>query len=225
MKLYLWDIDGTLVAYRGAGRRAAEEAFADVFSVHDVAARTRGVHFAGATDGRILREMAAACGIDRPRFDARLQALRASYLKLLQIEVERFAHDPVLPAVRSVLASLHDDANSRLALLTGNYEPGARIKLERAGLNHYFSTGGFGDDHEERRIVASAARARSCAHHGVDVAPCDVIVVGDTIHDVDCARANGFYCIAVCTGSADAATLQKAGADLVLRDLTEWRAP
>lgn len=222
MKLYLWDIDGTLVLYRGAGRRAAEQSFQSVFKINDVAERTRGVDFAGATDGRIMREMANTCNINNEQFDANLVELKSTYLRMLRTEISQFDDDPTLPGVLDLLHRQASTPNIRLGLLTGNYENGARIKLGPIGLNRYFSVGGFGDDHEERRIVAKVARDRSCEFHKIELPPSDVIVVGDTIHDVDCARANGFRSIAVCTGRFDAQTLTNAGADLVIEDLTRW---
>ncbi len=220
MKLLLWDIDGTLVLYRGVGRRAAESAFGDVFGIDDVRERTEGVHFAGSTDSRILREMGVACGVAAAVFEERRAALRARYLALLAQEVAAFPRDPVLPGVRRVLESLAAEPGARLGLLTGNYEPGARIKLERWGLHRYFPTGGFGDDHEDRRIVASVARARAAAHHGIDPPPDRVLVIGDTVHDVACARANGFRAIGVCTGRTPREDLVGAGAHRVLDDLS-----
>lgn len=223
IKLVLWDIDGTLVLYRGAGRRAAESAFADIFAIRDVAGMTRGVDFAGATDGRILREMAGACGIEMQQYLAQHGALRDTYFRRLAEELALFPDDPVLPGVRETLELLRSDPHTKLGLLTGNYQSGARMKLESAALFHYFQVGGFGDDHEDRRIVASVARARSSEYHKIDVDPGSVVVVGDTIHDVDCARANGFRSIAVCTGRFDRATLENAGAHHVLTDLREFR--
>ncbi|MBI3820315.1 MAG: HAD family hydrolase [Planctomycetes bacterium] len=222
-KLILWDIDGTLVFFRGVGRRAAGGAFEEVFKIQSVAERTANVHFAGATDGRILREMAAFCKIASREYEERLELLKESYLSKLQLEIDRFAHDAVLPGAADAIALVSARTDCRQALLTGNYERGARIKLKPTGLDHHFKTGGFGDDHEDRRIVASVARRRSSEYHRIEVAPENVIVIGDTIHDVDCAVANGFRCIAVCTGHDTKESLAAAGAHAVLKDLTEFK--
>lgn len=225
VRLVLWDIDGTLVYFRGAGRRAAEEAFRTIFGIADVAARTREVPLAGSTDSRIMRSLAAACGIPEADYAARREEVRVLYLARLRVEIADFAGDPVLPGVRPLLAALAARPDVRQGLLTGNYEPGARIKLEPVGLNAYFPTGGFGDDHEDRRVVAAVARARMEAHHDLGVRPEDVLVVGDTVHDVDCAKAHGFTAVAVCTGHYDRATLAAAGADHVLDDLLDPKNP
>ena len=224
-RLYLWDIDGTLVLYRGVGRRAAEAAFGEVFALPDPASKTRGVPLAGSTDPKILRSMAIACGVAEADFEARQTELRRIYLGHLQREVAAFQGDPVLRGAREILAALAADPRVKLGLLTGNFEPAAKIKLDPVGLGGFFATGGFGDDHEDRRIVASVARERCAAHHRIEPAPSEVFVVGDTIHDVDCARAHGFRAIGVCTGHTGRAELEAAGADLVLDDLLDPRAP
>lgn len=221
-KLILWDIDGTLVYFRGAGRRAAERAFEHVYQINDVAGRTANVEFAGATDGRIMREMAVACGIGPEEYDAKINNLREYYLKLLDEQIQQFAHDPLLPGAAPALDQLSKASGVFQALLTGNYEKGAFIKLKAARLDHYFKVGGFGDDHEERRIVASVARDRSSRFHQIQADPRDVVVIGDTIYDVDCALANGFRCIAVCTGRFDKKTLADAGAHHVLDNLQSF---
>jgi phosphoglycolate phosphatase len=224
VKLILFDVDGTLVHYRGVGRRAAVRAFRDVFGIPDADALLGRVPMAGSTDPRILREMAVACSIPEPVFEARRDPLRRAYLGELRDEIRAFEGDPVLPGVRALLDALAGRADARLGLLTGNFEPGAHLKLEPHGLDRYFPAGGFGDDSEDRRVVAAVARARCAAHHGFDPPPERVIVVGDTVHDVDCARANGFRAIGVCTGYCDRDTLRAAGADDVLADLSGPRA-
>lgn len=218
-KLVLWDIDGTLVFFHGVGRRAAERAFVDAFGLERVAERTENVNFAGATDGKIFRQMAGLLGIPEGDYERHLEPLKRAYLQHLSREIQQFDRDPVLPNVREVLARLARRGDCRSGLLTGNYEMGARLKLNPTGLNTYFPVGGFGDDHEDRRIVASVARERASAFHQIRVEPEKVIVIGDTIHDVDCARANGFRCIAVCTGRFNKKELLDSGADVVLDDL------
>jgi len=221
VKLVLWDIDGTLLLLRGVGRRSAVSAVAEVLEAEHVDERTQSVDFAGSTDGKIFRAMAAACGIVGDAYESKLPALRARYLERLAGEVAAFRDDPVLPAVPSVLARMAQHAEVRLGLLTGNYEPGARIKLTPFGLMEYFRVGGFGDDSEDRREVAAAAFGRSIAHHGIEFRRTDVIVVGDTEHDIDCALAHGFRAVGVCTGRRTRDRLASAGAHLVLENLTE----
>jgi phosphoglycolate phosphatase len=51
-----------------------------------------------------------------------------------------------------------------------------------------------------------------------------VIVIGDTPHDIDCARVAGARSIAVATGGYTLDQLRDAGADEVLLDLSDTAA-
>jgi phosphoglycolate phosphatase-like HAD superfamily hydrolase len=125
--------------------------------------------------------------------------------------------ETVLPGVPALLDELSARADElQLALLTGNYEPVARLKLRRAGIGHNFEPrqGAFGSDGEERALLPAIARARA----GRDGAPHPrerTVVIGDTPRDVACAQADGVRCIAVATGTFTAAELTAAGADAV----------
>src|SRR5207342_2188382 len=87
-----------------------------------------------------------------------------------------------------------------LALLTGNYERAAQLKLEHFDLWRYFSCGAFADDASDRNSLLPKALARIHACGGPAVRPADVIVVGDTPHDVACAQAAGARPIGVAMG-------------------------
>jgi phosphoglycolate phosphatase-like HAD superfamily hydrolase len=104
---------------------------------------------------------------------------------------------------------------ARLGVATGNIRAGAEAKLEAAGLAHWFDLGGYGCDSHLRPELVAAAIGRA--------GPCDeVIVVGDTIHDITAARACGATVCAVATGSDSAEAL--AHADVVFRSLAELPA-
>jgi phosphoglycolate phosphatase-like HAD superfamily hydrolase len=108
-----------------------------------------------------------------------------------------------------------------LGLLTGNLESGARVKLQPFGLNPYFASGGFGSDHPDRREVARVAHRALSRLSGRSFEPDEVVVVGDTEHDVDCATASGFRAVAVDTGWGSRAAMESAGPFRLLDDLTD----
>ena len=106
------------------------------------------------------------------------------------------------------------------ALVTGNFEPIARLKLERAGLGRHFAEGqgAFGSDHEDRAALPSIARRRA-AVNGRPHPRERTVVIGDTPADIACARADGVCCLAVASGPYPAAELR--GADEVAADGVE----
>jgi phosphoglycolate phosphatase-like HAD superfamily hydrolase len=204
----------------GAGARALSCAFEDVFGVRD---GLRGVSMAGRTDAWIVAQAVAAHGLV---CDAEtLRRFRERYLAHLSDEVGRPGpRKGVMPGVRPLLDALAARRDAFLALLTGNFEHGARVKLEYFDLWHYFRCGAFGDAALERNGLLPTALARVEACGGPSPRPSDVVVVGDTPLDVAVARAGGARSVAVATGSYDVLTLSASGADVVLEDFSDLRA-
>jgi phosphoglycolate phosphatase len=218
--LILFDIDGTLVLTGGAGGRSMSLAFEEVFGVRDA---FRSISMAGRTDAWIVADAAAAHGISSDSPD--LARFRSAYLRFLTTEL----HQPgsgrkgLMPGVRELLDSLAARDDMYLALLTGNYEDGARLKLEYFDLWRYFSCGAFGDDAPQRNGLVSKAVSRVAASGGPLFTNADAVVIGDTPLDVACASYCGARSLAVATGSHSVEQLREAGADAVLPDLADTR--
>jgi phosphoglycolate phosphatase-like HAD superfamily hydrolase len=127
----------------------------------------------------------------------------------------------LLPGVRSLLDAIGARPGWVRALLTGNVAEMARIKLEAFGVHDAFAWGAFGDEAPDRNELAKLAVRRAAERHGVPPERC--IVVGDTEHDIACARAAGARVVAVATGSQSARELAARGPDLLLDDLADPR--
>ena len=216
-KVILFDIDGTLVLTGGAGVRGMARAFEQLFAVPDA---FQTIDVPGRTDSWIL---AAALALHGVACDAAGAArFREVYLGHLQEELQRPGpRKGMMPGVDLLLDTLQQRDDVYLALLTGNYEEAARLKLEYFDLWRYFRCGAFGDGALERNglLPKALTRIRECG--GPTVAARDVIVVGDTPLDVACAAAGGARSIAVATGGYDADALRATDADLVLDDLSD----
>jgi phosphoglycolate phosphatase len=218
--IVLFDIDGTLVRTGGAGVRAMSRAFEDVFGVADA---FDGIPMAGRTDRAILESAAARTDLDAS--GECFHRFRARYCeRLLEALPEPGHHKSVLPGVRALLDVLTPRPDVFLALLTGNCEQGARLKLEYFDLWHYFSCGAFGDDLKNRNDLFAVAMQRALECGAPDVPPRNVIVVGDTELDVACAAAAGARSVAVATGPAPSAALRRCGANAVFEDLSDTDA-
>jgi phosphoglycolate phosphatase len=221
MYIILFDIDGTLVLTGGAGMRAMNRACEDLVSGADAMA---GVTFAGRTDWSILDDILRNHG--HTLDEALLDELRRRYVLHLDEEIRlpgRGVKD-VMPGIRGLLDALRAREDVHVGLLTGNFIEGARIKLEYFDLWKYFPWGAFGGDAASRNDLVPIAVARA-REHGVDgIAPANVIVVGDTPNDVECALVAGATPVAVATGSYTMDQLREAGADLVFDDLSDTAA-
>ena len=220
--LLLFDIDGTLVmGATDAHRAALVEAMLEVHHVDARSMRTPP-NPAGRTDGEIVRAILLDAGVATERIeeladDVRECASRA-YARLCPPDLSPF----VLAGVPELLHELSGREGVKLALVTGNYEPIARLKLARAGLGKHFHAGhgAFGSDSEDRAALPKIARRRAGSRgHPY---PCErTIVIGDTPLDIACARADGLRCVAVATGQYGVG--ERAGADAVAADAAELR--
>lgn len=221
MRLFLFDVDGTLVDVGGAGRTALERAFGEVFAVPDPCGLLRPIRFDGSTDRGILRTAVERAGLEPSRFRERRGEFDAAYLRHLR---EILAGPPrgsgVLPGVRPLLESLQGRRDA-LALMTGNTEAGARAKLAPFDLNRFFPLGAFGSDHEDRRTLADLARRRVESRRRVRFPPAQVFVIGDSVMDVRAGKAHGFRTVAVLTGWTSRQVLTAERPDHLCRDLRE----
>jgi phosphoglycolate phosphatase-like HAD superfamily hydrolase len=213
--LVLFDIDGTLVDCGPQVRVLFQAAMVETFGTCGGLER---VDFAGKTDPGIALEALTACGLSPEAVEAGLPVMKASYLARL---AEALDHRGMrlLPGVEEVLARLARRSDVVLALLTGNWEPGARTKLSPFGLNAYFPFGAFGCDGTDRAELPPVALERAFRATGRRFRPEETLIVGDSLNDIACAHAHGIPALAVATGRTPAATLAAAGADWVVPDL------
>lgn len=218
MRLVLFDIDGTLVNAGGAGRLALARALDEVYGT--VGAIDR-YDFRGKTDPRIVLDLVSDSGLEEAEIRARMAACFDAYVRELDALVGDGARVRLLPGVAHVVRALTAREDAIVGLLTGNIEPGARVKLRPTGLWPLFRVGAFGsDDHDRRRLPAVACqRARELLGHHIPFAR--VTIVGDTPLDIDCARACGAVAVAVATGRHTESELAACGPDLLFGDLSD----
>jgi phosphoglycolate phosphatase-like HAD superfamily hydrolase len=214
----LFDIDGTLLLSGGAGVRSMTIAFEATFGVADAFA---DMLIAGRTDTYLLSAAFGRAGLpDTADAHARFHA---SYLPILTSEIRERGRGRygVMPGVQTLLTVLEERDDVHVALLTGNYQQAARIKLDHFGLNHFFKWGVFGEESADRNVLGRLALARAEARNVPLASRENPVVIGDTPDDIACAHAAGALALAVATGSYSLEQLQEAGADVVLPDLSD----
>jgi phosphoglycolate phosphatase-like HAD superfamily hydrolase len=195
IRVVLFDIDGTLIQSGGAGERAFARVCETEFGVLNGAAR---LHFAGRTDPSIVREF-----FQQHRIEPTSENFRRFFHHYL-FHLDQLLgqlEGSVLPGVHELIRELNALPQPPLAgLLTGNIRPGAQLKLSRYQLWTSFRMGAFGDDHEDRNHIAAIARERAGRLLGETPAGEQILVIGDTPRDIECARAIGACSLAVATG-------------------------
>ena len=214
--LYLFDIDGTLLHAHGSGREAFDAVFAER---HGVANASEGIRYGGKTDPQIVDEIYRA-RLGRAATLEERRVFLDGYLPRLRAMLDA-QHVHVYDGVVETLAWLAARPEVVLGIATGNVRAGAEAKLAAAQLSPWFTFGGYGCDSAVRAELVAKAAERGRADREVR----EVVVVGDTIHDIAAARACGATVCAVATGSDTAEAL--AHADVVFRSLAElpaWHA-
>lgn len=219
-KILLFDIDGTLVDTGGAGLRAFARVLNENFGTSEA---LMGIPLAGRTDRAILADALARVAPDHEPDDGWLLEFAERYVVALAEELEvASSRKRLLPGVVEALDHAAASHGVHLALLTGNFRRGAEIKLGHFGIWDRFAFGAYGDDSADRNDLFPVAMARA-REAGLDVSdPRDVVIIGDTPHDVACARSGGALAVGVTTGPYDRASLEAAGADVVIDDLTSF---
>ncbi|MHB1862198.1 MAG: HAD family hydrolase [Gemmatimonadaceae bacterium] len=218
MKLILFDIDGTLLNSDGAGRRAIQRALVECFGT----AGPEHHWFDGKTDPQIVFELMHLAGVETATVSARLDAVFARYVALLHDELAVPGHGArAYPGVPALLDALEAQPDVTLGLLTGNVEPGARAKLQAAGIApERFRVGAFGSDHAVRAELPAIARMRAREILGREMPGHDMTVIGDTPADLTCGRGVGARAMGVATGRYSVSELSAYDAAAVFADFS-----
>jgi phosphoglycolate phosphatase-like HAD superfamily hydrolase len=217
LRLILFDIDGTLVTTNGIAKEAFSEAIEETLGTPSIA---REHDFAGKTDQQIYSEIIRESRIHNDMAAKHQDAVFALFFHKLEARLNT-ENITVLPGVRALLDALRQEEAATLALLTGNMLQGARIKLTPPRLLEYFSFGAFGNDALHRHDLPEIAVARAYDRTGATFKAKDVVIIGDTPHDIDCGRHLNVRSIGVATGGYSHEALAEAKPDHLFSDLTE----
>lgn len=217
--LVLFDIDGTLLRTEGAGVAAMLRAFSRLHGERGFS--FEGVEIAGALDGLLFARMMAQHGLPGD------EGTHAEFQRIYADELARALTPSVvrrMPGTTELVGALRD-AGAGVGLLTGNYERTAHLKIALVGFDRtHFPFGAFGADGPSRRHLTPVAIERAAAHLGRSFDPARVTIIGDTPHDIDCAKAHGCRALGVGTGPYSPERLVAAGADLAVADLADLAA-
>jgi phosphoglycolate phosphatase-like HAD superfamily hydrolase len=194
-RLVLFDIDGTLLSDGGAAREAYAYALEAVYGYHT---ELRRYDFSGRTDPQITHMVLGDAGLSAEAIDAAMPRLWEHYLAALERSAPGRVR--VLAGVRPLLETLAGDGRVMLGLLTGNIEPGARVKLGNAALNDFFPFGAFGSDSARREELPPIAVERASQFAGRHFSGRDVVIIGDSIYDVRCGVPHSATTIAIASG-------------------------
>ncbi|HEV2884911.1 MAG TPA: HAD hydrolase-like protein [Pyrinomonadaceae bacterium] len=222
LRILLWDIDGTLMRSTRAGS-FKDYTIPMLEEVFGTAGCLPEMKVSGMTDLQIVGEALKHEGFTHEHIRERVHELRESYMKAMH----KFTGNgeevfEVLPGVREVLQAVTENPRYESALLTGNIEPAAWLKMELMGLSEFFPLpGAFGDESHDRRDLPALAADRIRKHLRMELAPEQFIVIGDTPNDIECAKHFGARSLALGTGRFyPTETILGSNPDAFLADLS-----
>jgi phosphoglycolate phosphatase len=218
-RLVLFDIDGTILT----GGPLWKEAFLGALSELYPKLEFPMVPFGGKTDVQIAREFLAASGETEAEIDRDMQRIIDLYVARATVAAKtRKSEVKIHPGVPEILSELSRHPDILLGLLTGNVRKGAQAKLSCVELDHYFKIGVYGDDHWDRYKLPQLAVDRVRSETGHAFSGKQIVIIGDTIHDVNCGKSIGVRSIAVGTGhKIYAEQLLSQNPDYYFKDLSD----
>lgn len=226
-KLILFDIDGTLVASTHNGvkhwKLRLSKVIKEVYG-KEITFEIDAHRYNGGVDRNVLRSIARDAGVtDDAEFDAKFSRVREVFHEALKesVRMHEIDYQAIAPAV-SLVEHLRAAKRHFYGLITGNIEINGWFKLEAAGIKEHFSFGAFADEVNDRAQLARHAVEKATKHFMQPFAPRDVIIIGDTVHDIRCGKAVGATTIGVATGlTTSHEDLASEGADLVVDSLMD----
>jgi phosphoglycolate phosphatase-like HAD superfamily hydrolase len=219
-RVLLFDIDGTLLDPKREYELIFKNMLQDVYGVN---IQIDHYDMAGKTDWRILTDLLQGAGLE----DVEIEAKRTLAFRVYARYIKEYTQNSsmfLLPGIKVLLDQLKADEGFVLGIVSGNTQAIVPYKLRAVGLNpSQFLFGGYGSDHIDRNWLPKIALERFARMQGVPVAADDVLVIGDTPHDIRCARHNGLKVMCVTTGHYDRAALAKHQPDYLLDDLGDTK--
>ena len=215
-RLLLFDIDGTLISTHGIPRIAMGNVLKRRY--HDFN-YNEGFNFSGRTDWEIIEHLLEYD--NRPVEPELVREIMSEFVSELAIEIQNGKNPHIFPGVLELLDQLHILDHVYLGLVTGNIRQGADIKLTAANLINYFPIGGFGDDAKNRSELPPIAISRAEKLFEQTFEKNHTWIIGDSIHDVACAKDNQLCSIAVSTGWTAYDVLAETDPDHLFEDFSD----
>ncbi len=216
-KLVLFDIDGTLLSVNSINRRILMDALREVYGTEGSA----GTHnFAGKMDSIIIYEVLQNAGLSDTVIAEKFDKAKQTYIEMFRMHAKP-ADIMLMDGVRKLLDELSARSELIVGLLTGNFEGSGRHKLLLPDINHYFPFGAFADDGESRNDLPQVAVEKAYQLTGTRFSEQNIIIIGDTEHDIACARVLNAKSIAVATGTYSTEELKKHNPHILYKNLCE----
>ena len=205
IKLF-WDIDGTLLQTFGAAAVPFAQAVSK-FAGRDVQIDRKKL--SGFTDYEIVKYLLDSKNI-KTSF-SQITKILTDYSELL-INHLLSSEAKIIGGVDDSLKELSKMPNIELAIATGNFLEGAKVKLNYVQLMHFFDEKNLfcSTENEWSRdlVIGAAKKSLKAKQFGV--------VIGDSLRDIQSAKKSNLPVVAVATGVHSKYELRELNPDYIL---------
>jgi len=219
VKLVIFDLDQTLVDFISVHDEATRELFRKFFGVE---ASLKEIDFAGRSLGDSFLELARLKGIPESKVGEIGQQLLGDYERIFREKLHQDASSHVLPGVRRLLEELSKTDNF-VVLYTGDSAGIVERVLKVTGLGKYFRFCVYGTEAQTRVGMVRLAVERAESITGKKFRGKDVVIIGDSIRDVESGKQLNAMTIAVATGFHSEEKLLASKPDYLFRNLKNYK--
>ena len=177
--LVIFDMDGTLVDSKHLIVAAMQSAF-DAEGLH-APTRAQTLSVVGLSLDKAMEQLTNTDAAQRARL---VEAYKGAFFDLRQAPDH---YEPLFDGARKALDILHRRDDVLLGIATGKSRRGVAFVLDHHGLEDHFDTVQTADDHPSKPHPSMVRTALS--ETGMKAAR--TVVVGDTVFDIEMARAAG----------------------------------
>jgi phosphoglycolate phosphatase len=219
MKLIIFDLDQTLVNFLSVHDEVTRILFKRFFNV-DI--RLTEIDFTGKSLTENFSELARLKNIPEDVFQRKNQQLLESYGSTFGKSLPNDATKYVLPGARELLSELSKTENI-VVLYTGDSPEIVRQVFNATKLGKYFKFCLYGTEVATRADMVRLAIQKAERLTGQEFKDKNIVIIGDSVRDVECGKLFNALTIAVATGLHSKAQLSAAGPDYLLKDLKNYR--
>ncbi len=213
-KLLIWDIDGTLLSCKGAGRISLNKTFKDNYDIENA---FDNIEMAGKMDINILKSILDKNKIDEYEIDDIIY----KYGLNLRKQLEENSNLEILPNVKINLQNSQNDNRIYNVIASGNSEVGGILKLKKAKIHKHFKIGSYGNNFEYRACLVRNAINIAKFTYDINFTYDNIYMIGDTPDDIIAGKDNNIKTVALATGGYSYDMLKKVEPDYLFEELPE----
>lgn len=216
-KLVIFVLDQTLVEVLPVHNETMCRLFQRFYGVE---AQFTEVDFSGRNLRDNITALARLKGIGEASMQKNLKAMLDAYDSIFAEVMPADGHRYLLPGVIPLLEAVRK-ANVVLVLYTGDSRVVAQSICRAAGLDRYFRQSFYGTEVPTRADMLMQAIKWAERHVGRKFNGKEIVIIGDSLRDIECGKQFNVMTIAVVTGYHSAAALSDAQPDFLISDLAD----